>query len=71
MLAIDLTGKHAWVAGVADERGFGFAIARALAEAGATVSIATWPPTSIRSVPSSSSTTSSIRAPVTVASALA
>ena len=44
MLAIDLTGKHAWVAGVADERGFGFAIARALAEAGATVSIATWPP---------------------------
>jgi enoyl-[acyl-carrier protein] reductase I len=44
VLAIDLTGKHARVAGVADERGFGFAIARALAEAGATVSVATWPP---------------------------
>jgi enoyl-[acyl-carrier protein] reductase I len=44
MLAIDLTGKHALVAGVADERGFGFSIAKALAEAGATVSVATWPP---------------------------
>jgi enoyl-[acyl-carrier protein] reductase I len=44
MLAIDLTGKHALVAGVADDGGFGFAIAKALAEAGATVSVATWPP---------------------------
>jgi enoyl-[acyl-carrier protein] reductase I len=44
VIAIDLTGKHAWVAGIADERGLGFAIAKALAEAGATVSIATWPP---------------------------
>jgi len=44
MLAIDLRGKHALVAGVADERGFGFAIAKAFAEAGATVSVATWPP---------------------------
>jgi enoyl-[acyl-carrier protein] reductase I len=44
MLAIDLSGKHALVAGVADERGFGFAIAKALADAGATVSVATWPP---------------------------
>ena len=44
MLAIDLTGKHALVAGVGDERGFGFAIAKALAEAGAVVSVATWPP---------------------------
>lgn len=44
MLAIDLTGKRALVAGVADERGFGFAIAKALVEAGATVSVATWPP---------------------------
>ena len=44
MIAIDLTGRHALVAGVADERGFGFAIAKALAEAGATVSVATWPP---------------------------
>ncbi len=44
MLSIDLTGKHALVAGVADDGGFGFAIAKALAEAGASVSVATWPP---------------------------
>jgi enoyl-[acyl-carrier protein] reductase I len=44
MLAIDLTGKHALVAGVGDVHGFGFAIAKALAEAGATVAVATWPP---------------------------
>src|SRR5262247_875913 len=44
MLSIDLTGKHALVAGVADDGGFGFAIAKALAEAGATISVATWPP---------------------------
>lgn len=44
MLRIDLTGKHALVAGVADDGGFGFAIAKAFAEAGAKVSVATWPP---------------------------
>lgn len=44
MLQIDLTGKHALVAGVADDGGFGFAIAKALAMAGARVSVATWPP---------------------------
>ena len=44
MLTIDLSGKRALVAGVGDERGLGFAIAKALANAGATVSIATWPP---------------------------
>src|SRR5712671_511034 len=44
MLPIDLSGKHALVAGVADDGGFGFAIAKALAEAGARVSVATWPP---------------------------
>ncbi len=44
MLKIDLTGKRALVAGVADDGGFGFAIAKALAEAGAQVSVATWPP---------------------------
>src|SRR5919201_3977328 len=44
MLAIDLTGKRALVAGVADDAGFGFAIAKALAEAGATVCVGTWPP---------------------------
>ncbi|HNV74651.1 MAG TPA: enoyl-[acyl-carrier-protein] reductase [Gemmatimonadaceae bacterium] len=44
MLSIDLTGKRALVAGVADDNGFGFAIAKALAEAGAKVCVATWPP---------------------------
>ena len=32
------------MAGVADDGGFGFAIAKALAEAGATVCVGTWPP---------------------------
>src|SRR5436189_5581808 len=44
MLAIDLRGKRALVAGVADDAGFGFAIAKALAEAGATICVGTWPP---------------------------
>ena len=44
MLKIDLTSKRALVAGVADDAGFGFAIAKALAEAGASVSVGTWPP---------------------------
>ena len=44
MLAIDLTGKRALIAGVADDAGFGFAIAKALAEAGATICLGTWPP---------------------------
>jgi enoyl-[acyl-carrier protein] reductase I len=44
MLTIDLTGKRALVAGVADDAGFGFAIAKSLAEAGASVSVGTWPP---------------------------
>jgi len=44
MLNIDLSGKRAFVAGVADDGGFGFAIAKHLAEAGATVCVGTWPP---------------------------
>jgi enoyl-[acyl-carrier protein] reductase I len=44
MLSIDLSGRRALVAGVADDNGFGFAISKALAEAGATVCTATWPP---------------------------
>jgi enoyl-[acyl-carrier protein] reductase I len=44
MLNIDLSGKRAFVAGVADDNGFGFAIAKSLAEAGATVCLGTWPP---------------------------
>ena len=44
MLNIDLTGRRALVAGVADDGGFGFAIAKALGEAGASVCVGTWPP---------------------------
>src|SRR3982751_4539481 len=44
MLPIDLEGRRAFVAGVADDAGFGFAIAKALAEAGASVCVGTWPP---------------------------
>ncbi|HEY2515977.1 MAG TPA: hypothetical protein VGI39_34135, partial [Polyangiaceae bacterium] len=44
MLTLDLQGRRALVAGVADDAGFGFAIAKSLAEAGASVCVATWPP---------------------------
>lgn len=44
MLPIDLKGRRAFVAGVADDGGFGFAIAKSLAEAGASVCVGTWPP---------------------------
>jgi enoyl-[acyl-carrier protein] reductase I len=44
VLSIDLKGKRALVAGVADDGGFGFAIAKHLAEAGASVCVGTWPP---------------------------
>lgn len=44
MLNINLTGRRAIVAGVADDGGYGFAIAKALAEAGASVCVGTWPP---------------------------
>jgi len=44
MLPIDLSGRRALVAGIADDNGFGFAIAKSLAEAGANVCAATWPP---------------------------
>jgi enoyl-[acyl-carrier protein] reductase I len=44
MLGIHLKGKKAFVAGVADDRGYGWAVAKALAEAGAQVILGTWPP---------------------------
>ena len=44
MLKIDLTGKRAFVAGIGDDQGLGFAIAKALFEAGASVCAGTWPP---------------------------
>jgi enoyl-[acyl-carrier protein] reductase I len=44
MLAIDLSGKRALVAGISDDGGFGFAIAHAMAEAGASICVGSWPP---------------------------
>jgi enoyl-[acyl-carrier protein] reductase I len=44
MALMDLTGKTAFVAGVADSSGYGWAICKALAEAGATITVGTWPP---------------------------
>jgi enoyl-[acyl-carrier protein] reductase I len=44
MLPINLSGRRAVVAGISDDNGFGFAIAKALAEAGASVIAASWPP---------------------------
>ncbi len=40
----NLKGKIAFIAGVGDDQGYGFAIAKALAEAGATILIGTWTP---------------------------
>lgn len=34
----------AFIGGVADSNGYGWAIAKALAEAGATIAVGTWPP---------------------------
>src|SRR5947207_3776143 len=44
MLPIDLQGRRAFVAGVADDAGFGFAIAKSLAEAGGACGVGTGPP---------------------------
>ncbi len=44
MLSINLKGKVAFIAGVGDDQGFGWTIAKKLAEAGATILIGTWPP---------------------------
>lgn len=44
MLNIDLRGKKAFIAGVGDDKGFGWSIAKALAEAGATIIVGTWVP---------------------------
>lgn len=43
-LCIDLRGKKAFIAGVADDKGFGWAIAKALSNAGADVILGTWVP---------------------------
>lgn len=44
MVNINLKGKRAFIAGIADDGGFGWAIAKALAAAGAEVIVGTWPP---------------------------
>jgi len=44
MLGIDLRGKKAFIAGIGDDQGFGWAIAKSLAEAGAEIIIGTWAP---------------------------
>ncbi len=44
MLNIDLRGKKAFIAGIGDDKGFGWAIAKALHQAGATILVGTWTP---------------------------
>lgn len=44
MLTINLKGKIAFVAGIGDDQGYGWAIAKSLAEAGATILVGTWAP---------------------------
>ena len=44
MLHIDLKRKRAFIAGVGDDQGYGWAIAKALAEAGAEIIVGTWTP---------------------------
>jgi enoyl-[acyl-carrier protein] reductase I len=44
MLKIDLKGKKAFIAGIGDDQGYGWAIAKALAEAGAEIIVGTWTP---------------------------
>jgi enoyl-[acyl-carrier protein] reductase I len=44
MLSVDLKGKKAFIAGIGDDKGFGFAIAKALHQAGATIIVGTWTP---------------------------
>src|SRR3989338_8942565 len=44
MLKIDLKGKTAFVAGIGDDQGYGWAIAKELARAGCKILVGTWPP---------------------------
>ncbi len=43
-LKIDLKGKRAFIAGIGDDQGFGWAIAKTLAEAGCEILVGTWTP---------------------------
>jgi enoyl-[acyl-carrier protein] reductase I len=44
MSLLDLKGKRAFIAGIGDDQGYGWAIAKALAEAGAEILVGTWTP---------------------------
>jgi len=44
MLSVDLKGKKVFIAGIGDDRGFGWAIAKAMFQAGATILVGTWTP---------------------------
>lgn len=44
MLSMDLKGKKVFIAGIGDDQGYGWAIAKAMAEAGAEIIIGTWTP---------------------------
>lgn len=44
MVSMNLKGKKAFIAGIGDDQGYGWAIAKALAEAGAEIIIGTWTP---------------------------
>jgi enoyl-[acyl-carrier protein] reductase I len=41
---VDLKGEIAFIAGVGDSSGYGWAIAKALADAGCKTIVGTWPP---------------------------
>ncbi|KAL7616478.1 hypothetical protein Lser_V15G04207 [Lactuca serriola] len=43
-LPVDLRGKRAFIAGIADDNGYGWAIAKSLAAAGAEILVGTWVP---------------------------
>ena len=44
MTKLNLKGKKAFIAGIGDDQGYGWAIAKELAEAGCEIIIGTWPP---------------------------
>lgn len=44
MSKIDLKGKKAFIAGIGDDQGYGWAIAKQLAAAGCEIFVGTWPP---------------------------
>lgn len=46
MMELIFIGKRAFIAGVADDNGYGWAIAKSLAAAGAEILVGTWVPVS-------------------------